>query len=146
MALLNDEYLEELAAILPPLRITSIQYDDSTAIVVCEAVPNTPLLCPICDSVSIHKGYAKERSIRHLNFESLQVFITVRQPRIRCHSHGVHVAKNDLSDGWVRVTRDFEAEVLKSIMDSDVSKQNLARQLGLSARMLDRIVDRARQK
>jgi transposase len=139
---LSPGFLHALALRLPPLTVQSISMSNHQWIVRCVDIHDLSAFCPICSAACVRYGYLPARKIRHANFYDVAVYLEYQQPRIRCPIHGVHTAKQILFAKGCNVTYDFEACVLRYIVEvEDVT--SVMQRFGLGRRMIDRIIQRA---
>ncbi|WOO89969.1 helix-turn-helix domain-containing protein [Mollicutes bacterium LVI A0078] len=121
--------------------ISDISYDgetDSFIVDIDAVIKEAP--CPMCNNASkIHDRLQKKW--RHTDYENSKVYITFRNPRIKCVDHGVKTSDVNWAKPKHRFTIELEELVCK--LAEDKSFLQIAKELDEHDTRIRRVVKRS---
>ena len=138
------DYVFALNELLNPCEVTDSIWSDTKIVIIAKKRIDVEVFCPRCGLSSTPRGCAASRLIRHLNFNSIQVWIDITFPRVFCTEHGHIVAKQQFCDSRCRTSYALEDYLLNMICSSDVSESELMQSFGLRRSALSRMIVRSR--
>lgn len=128
----------------PGYYISEIRYDEDDNCFYVDIDYQLKLIpCPLCKTDSkIHDRLQKKW--RHTNFQDRKVYITFRNPRVKCSAHGVKVSEVTWAKPKHRFTIELEDLVCKQAENK--SLVSIAKELDEHDTRIRRVVKRSKDE